>query len=121
MEQSTSNQRGQYPEDIFTYYPNGSVQVKMDNILTKDQVLFPGMFLLKSEGIRFDVVKVLEIWDKKGFLYIKVEDNLTGRVMTLSQRIGVDYYVWTLVSYDYLDRRFRKKEHNLRTEIEFEF
>jgi hypothetical protein len=103
MYQNKSKQLGQYQEDIFTYYPNGSVKVRMDNILTTDQVLFPGMLLLKSEGQRFDVVKVLEVWDDRGFLYVKVEDNKTGRVMNLSQRIDVDYYVWTLVSYDYLD------------------
>ncbi len=103
MEQKTSKRQGQHQEDTFTYYPNGSVQVRMDNILTTEQVLYPGMLLLKSEGQRFDVVKVLEVWDDRGFLYVKVEDNKTERVMTLDQRIGVDFYVWTLVSYDYLD------------------
>ncbi len=81
MEQQTSKQLGQYSEDTLTYYPDGAVQVRMENILTTDKVLFPGMLVLKSEGIRFDVVKVLEVWDKKGFLYVKVEDNKTGRVM----------------------------------------
>ena len=64
---------------------------------------------------------MLEVCDDKGFLYVKVEDNKTGRVMNLSQRIGVNYYVWTLISYDYLDRRFRKREHKLGAEIEFDF
>jgi hypothetical protein len=103
MELITSKSLGQHQKDIFTYYTDGSVKVKMDNILTTNQVLFPGMPLLKSEGQRFDVVKVLEVWDDKGFLYVNVEDIKTGRVMNLSQRIGVDYIVWTLVSYDYLD------------------
>jgi len=104
MEQKSSKKLGQHQKDIFTYYPDGSVQVRLDNILTTDQVLFPGMLLLKSEGQRFDVVKVLEVWDDRGFLYVKVEDDKTGRVINLSQRISVDYYVWTLVSYDYLDK-----------------
>ena len=121
MEQNTLKQIGQHSEDIFTYYPDGSVQVRMDNILTTDQVLFPGMLLLKSEGIRFDVVKVLEVWDDKGFLFVKVEDNKTGRVIYLNQRIGVDYYVWTLVSYDYLDSRICMKEYKYGTEIKFDF
>ena len=84
MEQDTSKQLSQYSEDTLTYYPDGSVKIKMDNILTTDQVLFPGMLLLKSEGIRFDVVKVLEVWDENGFIYIRIEDNKTGRVITLS-------------------------------------
>ena len=121
MYQNKSKQLGQYQEDIFTYYPNGSVKVKMDNILTTDQVLFPGMLLLKSEGHRFDVIKVLEVWDDKEFLYVKVEDNKTGRVINLSQRIGVDYYVRTLISYEFLNSRFGKKDNKLRTEIEFDF
>jgi hypothetical protein len=121
MEQNTSKQIGQHSEDTITYYPGGLVQVRMENILTTGQVLFPGMLLLKSEGPRFDVVRVLEVWDKDGFLCVKVRDNKTGRVMTLDQRIGASYYVWTLVSYDYLDRRFANKNNNLKTEIEFDY
>ena len=64
---------------------------------------------------------MLEVWDKYGFLYVKIRDNETGRDLTLDQRIGIDYYVWTLVSYDYLDRRFGKKVYKLCTEIEFDF
>ena len=75
----------------------------MDNILTTNQMLYPGMLLLKSEGQRFDVVKVLEVWEDKGFLNVKVKDTKLGRVINLCQRIGVNYYVWTLVSYNYLD------------------
>jgi hypothetical protein len=96
-------------------------KIRMEYILTTDQVLFPGMLVLKSEGQRFDVVKVLEVWDKYGFIYIKIEDNKIGRVLTLSQRIDAKYYVWTLISYDYLDRRFGKKDCKLGTEIEFDF
>jgi hypothetical protein len=121
MYQNKSKQLGQHQKDVFTYYPDGSVKVRMDNILSTNQVLFPGMLLLKSEGQRFDVVKVLEVWDDKEFLYVKVEDNKTGKVMNLSQRIGVDYFVWTLVSYNYLDRRLDRKDYRLRTEIKFDF
>jgi len=73
MYQNKSEQLDQYPEDTFTYFPDGSIKVRMDNILTTNQVLFPGMPLLKSEGRRFDVVKVLEVWEDKGFLYVNVE------------------------------------------------
>ena len=100
MEQNTSKQPGQNSDGLITYFPDSNVQVKMDNILTTDQVLYPGMPLLKSEGQRFDVVRVLEVWYDKEFLYVKVEDIKTDRVINLSQRIGVDYFVWTLVSYD---------------------
>ena len=93
----------------------------MDNIMTTDKVLFPGLLVLKSEGQRFDVCEVLEVWDKKGFIYVKIRDSETGRVLTLVQRIGVDYYAWTLISYDYLDRRFGSKNINLRTEMEFDY
>ena len=85
MEKNSSKKLGQHSEDTITYYPGGLVQVKMDNILTTNRVLFPGMLLLKSEGQRFNVVKVLEVWANKGFLYVNVEDNKTGRVMNLSQ------------------------------------
>ena len=121
MEQFTSKHLGKYSEDTLTYYPDGTVQVKMENILTTDQVLFPGMLVLKAEGLSFDVCEVLEVWDSHGFLYVKIRENQTGRVLILSQRIGVDYFVWTLISYDFLDGRFGKKDYELDTEIEFDF
>lgn len=121
METNTTEQIVVQPNEIITYNPDGSVQIHMDNILTSDQVIFPGMLLFKSEGIHIDVVRILEIWDKDGYLYIKIEDNKTGKIGTISKRIGIDYHLWTLVSYDYLADKFIFKNLKKGTEIEFDF
>ena len=75
--------------------------------------------MLKTEGIHVDTVRVHEIWDQDGLLYIKIENNETGKVGTISQRIDVEYFLWTLISYDYLVDQFLFKSENKGTEIEF--
>ena len=62
----------------------------MKNILSIDHVIYPGMIVLKAEGIHFDPVTIREIWDKNGILYIKIKNNKTGKVETISSRIDVD-------------------------------
>jgi len=51
------------------------------------------MLLLKTERIHVDTVRILDIWDKDGFLNIKIENNETGQIGIICQRIGVDYHI----------------------------
>ena len=110
-----------HPEDRIKNYPDGSAKVLMDNILTTDQIIYPGMILLKAEGVHFDSITVISISDKNGFLYIKIKDNKTNKIGTISQRIVTDYFVWTLISYDYWAGEFIFENLRQRTEIEFDF
>jgi len=110
-----------HSEDVIEYYSDGSARVLMANILTSDRVIYPGMILLKSEGSHFDSITIISITDKNGFLYLKIKDNKTGRIGTISQKIDTDYYVWTLISYDYLAGEFILNNLKRRTEIEFDF
>ncbi len=79
------------------------------------------MIVLKAEGIQIDSVTIREIWDKNGILYIKIENNKTGSIGTISSRIDVDYNLWTLISYEYLADKFIFKNTKKGTEIEFDF
>lgn len=110
-----------HSSDKIKHYPDGSTQILMKNILTTNQVIYPGMVLLKSEGVHYDSITVISIADKSGFLYIKIKDNKTGKIGTISQRIGADYYVWTLISYDYMIEEFIFENIKKGTEIEFDF
>ncbi len=78
------------PEDRIKYYPDGSARILMDNILTTDQIIYPGMILLKAEGVHFDSITVISIADRNGYLYVKIKDNKTGKIGTISQRIDAD-------------------------------
>jgi hypothetical protein len=82
-------------EESLTWYPDGSIQVRMKNILTTEQVLFPRMLLLKSEGAHSDVVRILEIQMKDRFLYLKIEDQKTGLPYIISHKLGSEFYLWT--------------------------
>ena len=110
-----------HPVDVIKHFPGGSARILMQNILTKNQVLFPGMILLKSEGIHYDSITVISIADRNGYLYIKIKDNKTGKIGTISQRIGADYYVWILISYDYMTEELIIRNLKRGTEIEFDF
>jgi len=121
MEQNVQKQNVQTNDDIITYLADGSVQVLMNNILTIDHVIYPGMIVLKAEGIHYDSITIRDIFDQNGILYIKIENNKTGKVGTISKRIGIDYNLWTLISYDYLADNFLFKIRNKVTEIEFDF
>jgi len=110
-----------HSEDVIKYYPGGSAQILMDNILTTNQVIFPGMILLKSEGTHYDSITVISIADRNGYLYIKIKDNKTGKIGTISQRIDADYYVWTLISYDYMTEELIIRKLKRGIEIEFDF
>lgn len=110
-----------HPKDVIKYYPDNSARIFMGNILTKHKVIYPGMVLLKAEGVHYDSITVISITDNNGFLYIKIKDNKTGKIGTISQRIGADYYVWTLISYDYMVEEFIFENIKKGTEIEFDF
>jgi hypothetical protein len=121
MEKNVQKQNVLTNDDIITYLADGSVQVLMNNILTIDHVIYPGMIVLKAEGIHYDSITILEIWDNNGILYIKIKNNKTGKVGTISKRIGIDYNIWTLISYEYFAEEFLFKKRNKGTEFEFDF
>lgn len=121
MDQYVQKQNVQSTGDIVRHLPDGSAQVLSKNILTANQVIFPGMVVLKAEENHFDSVTIREIWDKNGILYIKIENNKTSKVGTISMRIGTGYNLWTLISYEYLADIFLFKMRNKGTEIEFDF
>jgi len=110
-----------HPEDRIKYYIDGSARVLMENIMVTDHVIFPGMILLKAEGVHYDSITIISISDKNGFLYLKIKDNKTGKIGTISQEIVSDYYVWSLISYEYLAGEFIFNNLQKRTEIEFDF
>jgi hypothetical protein len=111
----------QIKDESITRYNDGSYQVRLDNILTTDQVLFPGMILLKLEGTHTDVIKILDIQVKDRFLYLSIEDQKTGLSYIISHQIGSDYYLWTLISYDYFTDKLLRKSNQKEMEIEFDF
>lgn len=111
----------QNEDEYVTKYEDGTMQVRSENILTTDQVLFPDMLLLKIEGLHVDVVRILDLWVEDGFLYIKLEDRKTGKVGMISQKLGINYHLWTLVSYDYFIDKLISRANQKGTEIEFDY
>lgn len=111
----------QIEDESITRFKDGSYQVRLDKILTTDQVLFPEMVLLKLEGKHSDVIKILDIVVKDGFLFLKIEDQKTGLPYIISHRLGSEFYLWTLISYDYFIDKLVARVNQKGTEIEFDF
>jgi hypothetical protein len=118
---SQNKKNVQIEDRHITRFKDGSYQVRLDNILTTDQVLYPGMVLLKLEGTHTDVIKILDIQVKDGFLFLKIEDKKTGLPYIISHQLGSKFYLWTLISYDYFIDKLLIRVNQKGTEIEFEF
>jgi len=112
---------------ILTYLPNERVHINLDNILTRNQIVHPEMLLLKIEGRHVDVIKVKKIEDRDGYLYIMIEDQITGRVNNLIQILDHEnkFFLWWVVSYEYvmndLENRVCERLTNKGALLEFDF
>jgi len=112
---SSIAERNKHANDLIRYLPNGDVQIRLDNILTRNKIVHKNMLLLKVEGRHVDVIKVRNVWDEDGIVHLKVQDNETGKDYTISHVLdpNVKYFVWWIVSYDYVtntlgDRSYEK-------------
>ncbi len=100
--------------DFIKYYPDGSVKILLDNILTLDHIVHPNMRVIKKEGSHFDPTKILEIWDDGDYVYLQVQDIKTGKVGELVQilDVGNSYFLWSILSYDYAMKMMEERIMN---------
>jgi hypothetical protein len=89
--------------DLIRYFPNGDVQIKLDNILTPNQIVRP-MHLLKVEGNHMDVIELISVRNTSEMVYLKIKNQKTGHVGEISTVLDRenDLFVWWVVSYEYV-------------------
>ena len=105
MNKPDSNKNYNYsaPYKLEYLQPN-VVRLDLPFILTEDKILVYGMPYLKLEGKHIDAIRLLSVWDKKGYVYLKIENIETCKITTISWLIDYngDYWLWALSSLQYL-------------------
>ena len=100
--------------NMIKYLPNNRVYINLPCILTLNKTIAIGMPYLKVEGSHTDSIRVLDIRDAEGYVYIKIQNLKTGEVHTISWILqnDIEYCLWYLVSLDYIERRTIKSKIN---------
>ena len=94
------------PEKVFLNLPF---------ILTKGKILQVGLPYMKSEKFLADskteAVRLLDIWDYYGFVYVKIQNLTTLEVDTLSWNLQCTsgFYLWSLADFQTLIKAGIKK------------
>jgi hypothetical protein len=81
------------------------VRLDLPFILTEDKMLVLGMPYLKLEGNHIDAVRLLDVCDKEGYVYLKIEDIKTGRVYTISWLLEYEgeFWLWSIASLEFIE------------------
>ena len=112
MNESDNDKDNDYnaPSKLEYFRPN-VVRLDLPFILTEDKMLVLGMPYLKLEGKHIDAVRLLEIWDEDGYVYLKIENIVNGNLNTISWLIDYegDYWLWSISSFVYLYNKYYNK------------
>ncbi|HKJ80963.1 MAG TPA: hypothetical protein VJ954_02985 [Ignavibacteriaceae bacterium] len=94
------------------YFRPNVVRLDLSFILTENKLLVLNMPYLKLEGQHVDAVRLLDIWDKDGYVFLKIENITTGIINTISWLVEYDgdYWLWSLASFNYLKTLTKTKK-----------
>jgi hypothetical protein len=84
------------------YFRPNVVRLDLPFILTEEKMLVFGMPYLKLEGEHSDSVRLLDIWDEDGYVFLRIEMIKSGMVDTISWSLAYvgDYWLWSIVTFD---------------------
>ena len=90
------------------YFRPNVVRLDLPFILTKNKILVLNMPYLKLEGTNIDAVRLLNVWDEDGYVYLEIKNLKTGQVNSISWLLEYngDYWLWSLASFSYLSSGF---------------
>ena len=56
------------------------------------------------EGSRTTAIRLLDVWDDKEYVYLKIQDLQNGKINDLSWSLDYEgeYWLWSLTSYNYM-------------------
>ncbi len=85
------------------YFCPNIVRLDLPFILTKNKMLVSNMPYLKLEGTHIDAVRLINVWDEDGYVYLKIKNLKTGQVNTISWLLEYkgDFWLWSLASLSY--------------------
>lgn len=86
------------------YFRPDIIRLNLPFILTEDKMLVLGMPYLMLEGEHTDAIRLIDVWDNDGFVFLKIENMQSGKISTLSWSLGYDgnYILWSIASLEFL-------------------
>jgi hypothetical protein len=111
---------------VFKELPGNSYYINSPCFLTipNRTILLNGIYL-KSEGIHFAAIKILNVHFESGFIYLMVQELSTKRIYQISHIVGENYpCIWWLLSWEYFENEMGKRitnDYNNDNLMEFDF
>ena len=81
-------------------------------VLTQDKNLVKGMPYMLLEGNQTKAIRLVDVQDVDGIVYLEVEELNTLKTFTLSWNLDYDgqYWLWSLVDFQTLSNQTKKRE-----------
>jgi hypothetical protein len=91
-------------ENVLKYVPTNTIVLNLPFILTVGKELTLGMPYMLLEGNRSTAVKLLNVRDEDGFVYLIAENLQTHRTFELSWNLNYtgNYWLWSLADMETL-------------------
>ena len=90
--------------NIIEYFRPDNVRLNFPFILTRDKKLTIGMPYLYFEGDYSAAVRLLNVWDEGGIVYLQVQNLINHQSFTLSWNLYYtgECWLWSLSSLEFL-------------------
>ena len=86
------------------YLPNNTVKLDLPFILTTEKKLQIGMPYMILDRQHTNAIRLLNVSDTDGIVYLKIQNLQTGEVNTISWNLNYsgDYWLWSIATLDYI-------------------
>jgi hypothetical protein len=113
---------------VLEYYPPDAVLLDLHFILISDKKLKIGYPYLKAENwladSKTEAIRLLEVWDSDGIIYLKIQSLTTLKIDTLSWNLECTggYWLWSIASQkDIISMNYNKNTDTLNDKELLEF
>lgn len=92
---------------VLEYITPNTVSLNLHFILTAGKKLTVGMPYMMLEGQNSFAIKLIDVWDRKGVVYLKVQDLATTKIKTISWNLvySGEFWLWSLADYETLTEK----------------
>lgn len=94
--------------NVLEYFYPDKVRLNLPFILTCDRLLTIGMPYMKTENwladSKTEAIRLLDIWDTDGIVYLKIQSLITLKIDTLSWNLEYTgrFWLWSLADFQTL-------------------
>ena len=92
----------QFPHPNIQFYDDGNVHIDMNNIYTRDRLVYPGQKLMLLQDSDVTPIEIVEISHNDKFMYLNVTDLNTWENILLSNSLDDKPWGWAILSLEYV-------------------